>query len=208
MKFASVLLLTMVSLAPGSSAAGGQSTSNSRAPVPDQLAESGRVEADGHSSQYLIRRLPVSSFPDLPDTVADILNIRGCMIPQTYQAHHPENVVHASFERSGSSDWAVLCSSQGTVTLLVFFGSSPRKPVTLASTAEMKRLQSHDSSRVLGFNWGIDPASPQQVREAQAGLERRPALLDHDALGDTVLDRRTVYHFYARSAWTLLEMPN
>ena len=130
------------------------------------------------------------------------------MIPQTYQAHHPENVVHASLERSGSSDWAVLCSSQGTVTLLIFFGSSPRKPVALASAAEMKRLQSHDSTRVLGFNWGIDPASPQQVREAQAGLERRPVLLDHDALGDTMLDRRTVYHFYGKSGWTYLETPN
>jgi hypothetical protein len=208
MKFASVLLLTMVSLALGSSAASGQDSSNSTGAVPDQLAESGKVTADGHSSPYIIRRLPPSSFPDLPDTVADILNIRGCMIPQTYQAHHPENVVHASLERPGSSDWAVLCSSQGTVALLVFFGSAPKKPVTLASAAETNRLQVHDSSRVLGFNWGIDPASPQQVREAQAGLERRPALLDHDALGETLLDRRTVYHFYGKSGWTYLETPN
>ncbi len=205
MKYATIIPL--LALALGSLAAGGQDSSNSTRPTPDQLAESGKVDADGHSSQYLIRRLPVSSFPDLPDTIADILTIRGCMIPQTYQAHHPENVIHASLERPGSSDWAVLCSTQGRVTLLVFFGSVPRKPVTLASAAETNRLQAHDSSRVLGFNWGIDPASPQQVREAQAGLEHRPPLVDHDALGETVLDKRTVYHFYGKSGWTYLEMP-
>jgi hypothetical protein len=205
MKFASVLLLTTVSLAIGCSGASGQSSSNSSA--LDQLAESGKVDANGHTSSYLIRRLPVSSFPDLPNTIADILNIRGCMIPQTYQAHHPENVVHASLERSGSSDWAVLCSSQGSVTLLVFFGSAPRKPVTLASAAETKRLQVYDASRILGFNWGIDPASPQQVREAQAGLEHHQPLIDHDALGDSVLDKRTVYRFYTKNAWMVLEVP-
>jgi hypothetical protein len=32
--------------------------------------------------------------------------------------------------------------------------------------------------------------------------------LKHDALLDSVIDRKTVYHFYEKSAWTLLEMPN
>ena len=64
--------------------------------------------------------------------MAETLNQRGCMIPQTYEAHQPENVVHASLERAGSSDWAVLCSAQGTVSLLIFFGSDPAKPMVLA----------------------------------------------------------------------------
>ena len=56
--------------------------------------------------------------------------------------------------------------------------------------------------------WGIDPASPDQVRQAQIGLERRPSRLDHDALADSVIDRHTVYHFYLKNAWTLLDTPN
>jgi hypothetical protein len=32
-------------------------------------------------------------------------------------------------------------------------------------------------------------------------------LLDHDALADTVLDRRTIYHLFAKNAWTLVEIP-
>jgi hypothetical protein len=78
----------------------------------------------------------------------------------------------------------------------------------LVTALETERLQAHDASGALGFNWGIDPASPQQVHEAQAGLEQRPARLDHDALADSIVERRTVYHFYAKDVWTLVEMPD
>ena len=175
---------------------------------PAQFNESGHVEVDGRSTPYIVRRLPISSFPDLPDAAAALLNRRGCLVPQTYQAHHPENVVHASFERPGSSDWAVLCSTQGTVSLLVFFSSSPARLLVLASAPETQHLQTHDSTGVLGFNWGIDPASPEQIREARSGMEHRPPILDHDALADSTIDHRTVYRFYLKSQWTVLEMPN
>jgi hypothetical protein len=178
--------------------------------IPAQLVESGQIVVDGHSTPYLIHHLPVSSFPLLPAAIQESLNRRGCLIPQTYEAYHPENVVHASLERAGSSDWAVLCSADGTVSLLGFFGSrsASAQPLVLASAPETERLQTHDPSGVLGFNWGIDPASPQQVHEAQAGLEQRPARIDHDALADSIVERHTVYHFFAKNVWTLLEMPD
>jgi hypothetical protein len=178
-----------------------------RESAPRQLNESGKIVVDGQSTPYRIRRLPVSSFPDLPDDFVDQLNRRRCLIPQTYEAHRPENVVHARLERAGSSDWAVLCSAQGTVSLLVFFASTPAKVTVLASAPETQRLQAHDPSGVLGFNWGIDPASPQRIREVQTGMERRPPSVDHDAVADSVIDRRTIYHFYSGSAWTVLDVP-
>jgi hypothetical protein len=176
-------------------------------PVPAHLNESGQIVVAGRSTSYLIRHLPVSSFPGLPEELAAQLNHRGCLIPQTYQAHHPENVIHASLERAGSSDWAVLCSERGTVSLLVYFSSAPAKLLVLAASPETERLQAHDPSGVLGFNWGIDPASPDQVHQAQSGLEHRPAYLDHDALADSLVDHKTVYHFYLKNAWTVLHMP-
>jgi hypothetical protein len=170
------------------------------------LVESGQIIVDGHPTPYVIHHLPVSSFPDLPPAIQKELTIRNCLIPQTYEAHRPENVVHASLERPGSSDWAVLCSAQGTVSLIVFFGNGSSRPFTLASAPETERLQTHDPSDVLGFNWGIDPASPQQVHEAQLGMRHPPPPIDHDALADTLVDRHTVYHFYLKSAWIVLEM--
>jgi len=174
---------------------------------PEQLNTSGQITIAGHSTPYLIRHLPVSSFPGLPADLAAQLTRRGCLIPQTYQAHRPENVIHASLERAGSSDWAVLCSEQGTVSLLVYFSSDPTHLFTLAAAPETDYLQAHDLGAVFGFNWGIDPASPAQIHEAQSGLKPRPAPLDHDALADSLVDHKTIYHFYGKNAWTVLPTP-
>jgi len=176
-------------------------------PVPAPLNESGQILFAGRATVYRIRHLPLSSFPGLPGDLIALLTQRGCIIPQTYEAHRPENVIHASLERAGSSDWAVLCSERGTVSLLVFFSSSPANLLVLSAAPETERLQPHDPTGVLGFNWGIDPASPEQIRQAQAGLVFHPARLDHDALADSAVEGRTVYHFYFKSAWTFLEMP-
>ncbi len=177
----------------------GQST-----PQPMVLKETGHVMVGDRQVPYLIRRLPTSSFPQLPVAVREVLDQRGCMIPQTYQAHRPENVVRASLQRAGSVDWAVLCATHGNVALLVFFASALDQPIQLASAEETTRLQPHDPSGILGFNWGIDPASPGKVHDAQAGMEQRTAPLDHDALADSVIDQRTVFHYYNGQQWTVL----
>ena len=208
MKRATNFLLTAGSLALGILSAKAQSAVPAKEQRPPQLTVSGQIVVAGVATSYLIRHLPVSSFPELPVVIQELLNRRGCLIPQTYEAHRPENAIHASLERAGSSDWAVLCSAEGTASLLVFFTDVPAQPVILASSPENERLQVHDTTGVLGFNWGIDPASPAQIREAQTGMEHRPALADHDALADSVVERRTVYHFYAKRAWTLVEMPD
>ncbi|HWG21071.1 MAG TPA: hypothetical protein VG225_11135 [Terracidiphilus sp.] len=177
-------------------------------PDPDaNLVTRGQVNVEGHLYPYIVRHLPPSSFPDLPAPIAGELTHRGCLIPQTYQAHQPENVIHGSFQAPGSSDWAVLCSAQGTVSLLVFFAGAPDQPATLASAPETQRLQSPAASDVLGFNWGIDPASPQTVRQAQTGLQPRPPRLDHDAIADSVIDRKTVYHYFAKGSWSDVDLP-
>jgi len=169
---------------------------------PDPLVQTGKIEIDGKMTPYLIRNLPVSSFPDLPAPVADTLTARGCLIPQSYEARRPENVIHASLESAGSSDWAVLCAAQGKVSLLVFFASaSADKPIVLTAFTETDRLQAHDASGQLGFNWGIDPASPKRMHDVQAGLTHRSPLPDHDCLADTTLDRQTVYRLYRDGAW-------
>jgi hypothetical protein len=177
------------------------------AQAPRSLVESGSVMVDGQSRPYIIRFLPPSSFPDLPPAIALQLTQRGCLIPQTYEARRPENVVRASLERAGSSDWAVLCSASETVTLLVFFESAPESPSVLATAAETDRLQQHVGSGTLGFNWGVDPATPRRVHDAQIGLRPRPTALEHDALADSVVDRRTAYRYFANGRWTLLDMP-
>ena len=171
------------------------------------LIDTGHVTVDGRDVPYRIRNLPINAFPELPAPIIETLTNRGCVIPQTYQAKRPENVIHASLEHPGSQDWAVLCSTQGNVSLLVFLAStSASKPAVLASVAKTARLQAHDSSGELGFNWGIDPATPRQVHDAEAGLAHRPSPPDHDCLADTVIDRKTVYHLYQDGSWSNVEI--
>jgi hypothetical protein len=171
-------------------------------PLANPLIDTGHVAVDGRDVAYRIRNLPINAFPELPAPIIETLTARGCVIPQTYQAKRPENVIHASFERPGSQDWAVLCSAQDKVSLLVFFASaSASKPTVLASVEKTVRLQSHDASGELGFDWGIDPATPRQVHDAEASLPHRPPLPDHDCVADSIIDRRTVYHHYQDGSW-------
>lgn len=175
--------------------------------VADPLTETGQIKANGRNAGYMIRHLPLSSFPELPTAIAASIAAYGCLIPQTYEAHRPENVVRASLEHTGSEDWALLCSSKGTVALMVFFASAPQRPMILTSAPETERLQHQSVSSLLGFNWGIDPASPQRIHEAQIGLKPRPPAPDHDALADSMIDHRTVFHFYSNGKWTLVDLP-
>lgn len=169
----------------------------------DPLNRTGQVTFEGRPTPYVIHHLPVNAFPQLPFAVQSELLRRGCLIPQTYEAHRPENVVHASLERSGSSDWAVLCSVDGTASLLVFFADRT-DPIVLATAPETSRLQVYAVTHELGFNWAIDPASPEEVHEAQLGMSNPPPRLDHDALADSVIDQQTIYRFWANGAWTVL----
>ena len=137
------------------------------------MVESGQIVLDGRSTPYTIRHLPVSSFPELPASVQNLLNLRGCLIPQTYEAHRPENVVQASLMSRGSSDWAVLCSENGSVSLLVFFAGSTAQPTVLASAPETEHLQPHGPNGVLGFDWGIDPAPPEPVSYTHLDVYKR-----------------------------------
>lgn len=173
----------------------------------NSLNRSGEVTVDGKATPYLIRHLPVNAFPQLPAAIQDALAQRGCTIPQTYEAHQPENVVHASLERHGASDWAILCSTDGMVSLLVFFASGG-DPTVLATSQETDRLQAHGTSGVLGFNWAIDPASPQTIHEAQIGVRHPPPRLDHDALADSVIDQKTIYRVYSNGGWTTVDTGN
>lgn len=171
------------------------------------LVAHGFITIGDHQVPYKVQHLPPASFPDLPPAIADELNRRGCLVPQTYEAHRPENVVHGSFESAASSDWAVLCSAGGEVKLLVFFGSDRAHPATLGSAEEIQRLQAYPGSTEMGFNWGIDSASPQAIHDLQIGMSPRPKRLDHDALADSVVDQKTLYHYFAQGRWRILQTP-
>ena len=188
---AGVLLLPGQSAPPVSSAAG--------APNSERI-ESGRIASPaGIPLSYRIRLLPLSSFPALPEEVADQLSRRRCMIPQTFEAKQPENVIHGAFQAPGSSDWAALCSVEGTTTLYVFFAGRFNDPAALRSQPDTAWLGADPGDSALGSAWGIALRTADQLRSSPK--LRRLLTIDHDAIDDARLERTLTIHYYQAGKW-------
>jgi hypothetical protein len=162
--------------------------------------ESGELRsATGETIAYRIRLLPIASFPGLPTPVAQVLMRRQCMIPQSFEAKQPENVIHGSFRAPGSNDWAALCSLQGTTTLYVFFAGQFESPLALRSQADSTWLEAAPGDTILGSSWGIAVRSAAELR-ASPQLHHG-ATLDHDAIDDARLERSLIVHYYQAGRW-------
>lgn len=165
-----------------------------------ERVESGEVQSpSGRTILYRIRLLPVASFPDLPAPVVAELTQRQCMIPQSFEAQQPENVIHGSFSSYGSSDWAALCSSQGTTTLYVFFSGQLTSPISLRSQPDSAWLAAEPGNSIPGSAWGIAVRSDAELR-ASPQL-RRGIAIDHDAIDDARLERSLAIHYYQAGRW-------
>jgi len=175
--------------------------SSGQLPNPNaERIESGETRsAAGDTIVYRIRLLPIASFPDLPTPVIAELVRRQCMIPQSFEAQQPENVIHGSFFSYGSSDWAALCSSQGTTTLYVFFAGQFESPIALRSQPDSAWLGAEPGSSVSGSAWGIAVRSDAELR-ASPQL-RRGVAIDHDAIDDARLERSLSIHYYLAGRW-------
>lgn len=165
-----------------------------------ERVETGTAQnAAGNTISYRIRLLPVTSFPDLPEAVAAELARRQCMIPQSFEAKQPENIIHGAFRAPGSSDWATLCSAAGTTTLLVFFSGQFQSPTSLRTQPDSAWLGADPGSSVFGSAWGIAVRTAAELRDSPQ--LRRAAPFDHDAIDDAHLERSMTIHYYQAGKW-------
>jgi hypothetical protein len=189
------------------SLAAAQSESSTVAASGEQI-ESGRVRLpSGAEVIYRIRLLPLSSFPGLPAVVVAQLNERKCMVPQTYEAHVPENVFHGALERKGSDDWAVLCSVNGITTLYVFFQSQFTAPMALRHQHNTEWLGS-EVLGAYGSAWGIALRHPSQFPIARSSAFADRSNLDHDGIEDAFIEKSSTTHYFQNGSWITLESPN
>lgn len=149
----------------------------------------------GAPATYRIRLLPIASFPDLPPPIGQWLRLRHCMVPQSFEAQQPENVIHGAFRASGSSDWAALCSVAGTTTLYVFFADNAAAPLALRSQPDNLWLGHEPGGSVYGSAWGISVRGSDDLLSSPAIHPAFP--IDHDAIDDADLERsRTLLYFH------------
>jgi hypothetical protein len=175
-------------------------------PVQDvntERIERGEIQAPGGPAgdvvRYRIRLLPVASFPDLPAAIGDQLSRRQCMIPQSFEAQAPENVIHGSFRTSGSDDWAALCSVDASTILYVFLGGQFDAPIALRSQPDTAWLGAEPGASVFGSGWGIAVCSAATLRASRQ--MHGAATFDHDGIEDARLERSATVRYWQDGKW-------
>ena len=109
----------------------------------------------------------------MPPLVAAELTRRLCMIPQSFEARQPENVIHGAFHAPGSSDWAVLCSTGGVTTLYVFFAGQFEAPIALRSQPDSTWL-------------GAEPGGPGRRVHCPSVLGVHPQPVTHAVVSSQI----------------------
>ncbi|MGC2640001.1 MAG: hypothetical protein WA294_22680 [Acidobacteriaceae bacterium] len=200
------MALTFWLTAPGKQTA--TPAAQTEAPSSDtERSESGDLHtAGGDVEAYRIRLLPLASFPNLPAAVAAQLSRRGCMIPQTFEAQQPENVIEGAFQKAASSDWAALCSVNGSTTLYVFFAGTFDQPIAVRTQADAAWLGAEPGSSVFGSAWGIAARSAAYLRAARP--LRGEANFDHDGIEDARLERSVTIRYWQQSRWLAFDLQN
>ena len=196
-------LLAAGLLATGASAASQNPPAGS---VNTEQVEQGQLQSDGGDTlAYRIRLLPVTSFPDLPSAIAAQLRSRRCLIPQSFEAQAPENVIQGAFRAKGSSDWAVLCSAAGTTTLYVFFAGQFDAPVALRSQPDTAWLGADPGSSTFGSAWGISARGAADLRASRQ--LHGAADFDHDGIEDARLEHAATVRYCQDGHWLALTGP-
>jgi len=146
---------------------------------------------------YPIKRLVPTAFPELPKNLVAELQGRGCTIPQPF-TDRKANVIRGEFAKPGQTDWAVLCSMQGSTStsLLVFWNGSATNSSELAKNPD-------NPGRI--FDWYIRPVDRKFIMEHyRAYGGPKPPPIDHQGIesgGETA----SVVLYYCRGKWLKLQ---
>lgn len=151
-----------------------------------------------------IRRLVPRAFPNLPPAVTHHLERRGCRIPQTAYDERPHNVVSGEFARPGQTDWAVLCSVNGSSTILVFWSGEARDVAEIAPGEDLGYLQGMGQGR-MGYSRMIGVAGRKFIldhHQAYGGVT--PPEIDHLGIDDAFVEKASVVHYFHQGQWLRL----
>jgi hypothetical protein len=197
-----------VSPARSASSVEGSSPPDSRVRAPvetvtqgnEPLSENAWARADKQT-----RRLPPSTFADLPSTVAGELQRLGCTIPQTDWTVEPHNVITGRFLSAANRDWAVLCSRDRVSAVLVFPNGAIDGMREVESSPDAQWLQGMGGNQI-GFSRAIAVANPRYIishYQEYGGL--KPPPLDHDGINDIFVEKESSVLYWHQGNWLRLQ---
>ena len=155
------------------------------------------------------RRLPPSAFPNLPPAIRSDLERRGCVIPQSFGAKVPENVISGAFTRRGDVDWAVLCSIRRVSAILVYREGSIHNVDHLRRSPDSAFLQvvSHDlrGNEVAGYSRSIGAVDAKHIVEHSNDFGGpKPPAIDHEGIEDSFVGKGSSILYWHQGRWLRL----
>lgn len=159
---------------------------------------------DWQRAEEEIHRLPPGAFPNLPSAILEELDRRRCTIPQADGYPEPHNVITGKFTDRQGIDWAVLCSSGGASSILVFKGGSVDGVSILDGGPDSRWLQTVGEGRI-GYSRRISPVSRREiVRYQKERGGAKPPPIDHEGIEDSFVGKASVIRYCYKGTWLRL----
>jgi hypothetical protein len=167
------------------------------------------LHQDWDAADRRTTRLAPAAFVDLPAPVRTELEARGCTIPQPFAGNGSQNVVKGRFTSAKQMDWAVLCSRQGTSSILVFRGGAASTVAEIAAQADVNSLQTIDGSGTIGYSRTITVATSRFIQDQHKAYGGpKPPPLDHEGISDVFIEKGSIVWYWYRNAWLMLQGSN
>jgi hypothetical protein len=156
-------------------------------------------------SNNTVRRLRVENYPELPPNVAEALQSRRCTIPQPNQDGPARNVIQGEFFRKGQKGWAVLCSSRGQSSILVFRNSYDSTPNEIAESTDTRFiLDTWQGGKMYSREISVvDQKFILRHYRAYGGL--KPPQIDHNGIDDAFLEKASITWYWYSGKWVQLQ---
>jgi hypothetical protein len=139
--------------------------------------------------------------PALPLAIRLDLEQRGCLIPQG-QRH--ANVVSGRFGSAAQRDWAVLCSRDGSSSLLVYWRGDVRDVLAGPGSSDLEWMQWQGPDEGWQYMHYIATATPKIIRRLAEAFEdpsELPVPLDHDGIEEGDAGKASTIRYWHHGQW-------
>jgi hypothetical protein len=152
-----------------------------------------------------VRRLRVEDYPDLPSGVAAVLQSRHCTIPQPNKDGPARNVIPGEFFRKGQKGWAVLCSTGGKSSILVFRTNDDSSPDEIAESPDNHFLVDTPQGGTV-YSREISAVDREFIfRHYRAYGGPKPPPIDHNGIDDAFLEKASITWYWHNRGWMQLQ---
>ena len=164
------------------------------------------LSAHAADSNRTVRRLRVEDYPELPSGVGAVLQSRHCTIPQPNKDGPARNVIKGEFFRKEQKGWAVLCSSGGKSSILVFRNNNDSSPDEIAESPDHQFLINNTWQGGTVYSREISAVDQEFIlRHYRAYSGPKPPPIDHNGIDDAFLEKASITWYWHNGNWAQLQ---